>query len=476
MSEQKNSPESGRVSPYIPCGPFQIRFPFIHYRIEKSEFIQGLIIGSTALVGTYFLTEYFGLPYELAYTIVIIEAFMYIFHGTLGDPVVPGWITAALPLVLAFVSNYTLGPERIQAMMALQILVAAIFIFMSVTHLATRFVNWVPDSIKAGILLAAPISVIQGQLGPKGGLVNFPISLLGGFIFLTVIMFSLSYQRLRKNLRFLDFLAQYGSLFPYLFAMFLGIAVGELDVPQVEMGTFLKIPDISAMMSTTSIFAVGVPTTNMFISAFPLAIICYIIAFGDFVTTDTLIKEAQESRNDEKIELDSDRSNLISGIRNLILGLFCPYPLMAGPLWAGLTVSVCQRYKEGKKAMESLIGGMTSFRLATFLCVIIIPVTTFMKPVYVVGGPIALLFQAIVCAKIGMDYCHTNEDRMIGGMMAAVLAFCGAAWGLLAGAVLYLMLKDISFDRNTSLRRKKAEEHLEVKADRANAEDLVDPE
>ena len=31
--------------PYIPFGPFQIRFPFIHYKIESVEFIQGLILG-----------------------------------------------------------------------------------------------------------------------------------------------------------------------------------------------------------------------------------------------------------------------------------------------------------------------------------------------------------------------------------------------------------------------------------------------
>ena len=29
--------------PYIPFGPFQIRLPFIHYKIESVEFIQGLI-------------------------------------------------------------------------------------------------------------------------------------------------------------------------------------------------------------------------------------------------------------------------------------------------------------------------------------------------------------------------------------------------------------------------------------------------
>lgn len=27
--------------PYIPFGPFQVRLPFIHYKLESVEFIQG---------------------------------------------------------------------------------------------------------------------------------------------------------------------------------------------------------------------------------------------------------------------------------------------------------------------------------------------------------------------------------------------------------------------------------------------------
>ena len=33
-----------------------------------------------------------------------------------------------------------------------------------------------------------------------------------------------------------------------------------------------------------------------------------------------------------------------------------------------------------------------------------------------------------VCARIGMDYCKTDRDKMIGGVMAAVLATQGTAW------------------------------------------------
>ena len=76
-----------------------------------------------------------------------------------------------------------------------------------------------------------------------------------------------------------------------------------------------------------------------------------------------------------------------------------------------MTVSVSMRYKEGKKAMKSLLGGMSSFRLATFLSVLIIPVVSFFRPIFGVGSSITLMFQAFVCARIGMDYCKSNRDK-----------------------------------------------------------------
>lgn len=88
--------------PYIPLGPFQIRFPFIHYKIESVEFIQGLILGVTALAAVPYLEQYLGIPYELAWSCIIIETMLYMLHGLLGDPVVTGWITPTLPLTIVF--------------------------------------------------------------------------------------------------------------------------------------------------------------------------------------------------------------------------------------------------------------------------------------------------------------------------------------------------------------------------------------
>lgn len=433
--------------PYIPLGPFQWRIPGIHYRIEKVEFFQGIILGATALSSIPYMTDCLGLPYELAWSCVIIEVFLYMLHGWLGDPVVPGWITPTLPFTLVFLEGFEQGPERIQAMIAVQLLVAFLFIFMGITKLADRFVRLVPASVKGGILLAAPITVIQGQLAEDSQLMIAPVATLVGTFLLAFLSFSPFCEKKRKTVKILDVMAKYGNLFPYLLAMLIGILLKELSYPELELGTIIRIPDFGEIYNTVSIFAVGVPSLSVFLKAIPLALICYVLAFGDFVTSETLVKEAQESRDDEYIDFNSSRSNLISGLRNFILGIFAPFPPLAGPLWVGMTVSVAMRYREGEKAMKSLIGGMSSFRMATFLSVILIPIVSFMKPIMGVGSAITLLFQAYVCARIGMEYCKSNTDKSIAGVMAAVLAFKGSGWALLVGILMNLTLSNMDFQK-----------------------------
>lgn len=433
--------------PYIPLGPFQWRIPGIHYRIEKVEFFQGIILGATALSSIPYMTDCLGLPYELAWSCVIIEVFLYMLHGWLGDPVVPGWITPTLPFTLVFLEGFEQGPERIQSMIAVQLLVAFLFIFMGITKLADRFVRLVPASVKGGILLAAPITVIQGQLAEDSQLMIAPVATLVGTFLLAFLSFSPFCEKKRKTIKILDVMAKYGNLFPYLLAMLIGILLKELSYPELELGTIIRIPDFGEIFNTVSIFAVGVPSLSVFLKAIPLALICYVLAFGDFVTSETLVKEAQESRDDEYIDFNSSRSNLISGLRNLILGIFAPFPPLSGPLWVGMTVSVAMRYREGEKAMKSLIGGMSSFRMATFLSVILIPIVSFMKPIMGVGSAITLLFQAYVCARIGMEYCKSNTDKSIAGVMAAVLAFKGSGWALLVGILMNLALSNMDFQK-----------------------------
>ena len=200
---------------------------------------------------------------------------------------------------------------------------------MGITKLADKFVHAVPDSVKGGILLAAPVTVMAGQLGEGGNMHKYPLAIVAGVGLLILISFSDKYQEKRKTNKFLDLVARYGNLFPYLLAMIVGLLVGELDAPGLEIGTFIRLPHFREVIDQVSIFGVGIPPVSMFVKALPLALVCYLIAFGDFVTTETLVTEAR---------------------------------------------------------------------------------------------------QAFVCARIGMDYCKSDRDKMIAGVMAAVLATQGRAW------------------------------------------------
>ncbi len=59
--------EPGGRQPYIPLGPFHLRLPFIHYRFETADYIQGLIMCAVCLGIIPVLTEYLGMPFDIAY-------------------------------------------------------------------------------------------------------------------------------------------------------------------------------------------------------------------------------------------------------------------------------------------------------------------------------------------------------------------------------------------------------------------------
>ena len=97
--------------PYWPLGIFKVRLPLVHYRWEWPECIQGILLCATCLGAIPVLTEVLGVPFEIAWGMVIINGFLYMLHAHLGDPVVPGWITPAIPLVVAWLNTYAMGPE-----------------------------------------------------------------------------------------------------------------------------------------------------------------------------------------------------------------------------------------------------------------------------------------------------------------------------------------------------------------------------
>jgi hypothetical protein len=85
-----------------------------------------------------------------------------------------------------------------------------------------------------------------------------------------------------------------------------------------------------------------------------MVVSAYIVVFGDVIQSQALLEDAQKYRPDEKIDYNPNRSHIIFGGRNLIMSIFGPDISMCGPLWAAMQVVVCERYKHGPAAMESI--------------------------------------------------------------------------------------------------------------------------
>lgn len=433
--------ELGSEQPSWKLGVFRVRLPFVHYRFESSEALQAILMCATCLGAIPILTSVLGIPFELAWSMVIINGLLYNTHALLGDPVVPGWITPSIPLTIAYLTQFEMGPVRIQALIALQLLVAFTFLFMGITGLAEKLMRIVPDSIKSGILLGAGFAAIIGEFAVEKGRFNlYPFSIAIGTLLSYFLLFSERFKEMRKNHALVNLFGKYGML-PAIFAsIIIAPLCKELPFPNIEVGSFIKIPEFSNILRQVSVFGVGFPNIDLFVKAIPMAIMVYIIAFGDFVTSGALLKEADRVRTDEKIDFNSNRSNLISGIRNLIQGILIPYVPLCGPLWAAVSAAVFERYKEGREGMDSVYSGVGTFRWMTFICVSIVPIVSLVQPTLPVALSLTLLVQGFVCTRLAMTICKDHIDMGIAGVMAAVIAVKGAAWGLGVGIILFLLL------------------------------------
>lgn len=431
--------EHGKEHPYIPLGVFKLRIPFIHTRWEWPEALQGLILVCVAMGAIPLLQEVLGCSFEVALTMMILNGILYLLHPLFGDPVFPGWITPAIPLVMGYTAGFAQGVDRIHSIIALQLCMAIVFTFMGVTGLAKKLVSKVPISLRAGIILGAGIAAVTGVIKPGGRMEGKEITILVGTLVCYMILFSYRFTVAKEKRKFLQGLSKYGMVPGFVVAAIIGPIFKEIPIPTIEWGfTPLRIKE--AISGYTVFGAPGFPPIEYFIKALPLVIAAYIIAFGDFVLAEVVTKEAEKTRGDEHIDFNPNRSNIISGIRNLIMGLFAPYAPLNGPLWAGGTIAIAERYKHGRKAMDTVFGGASSYTIAMAIAAFFTPIVSLLKPVLPAGLALTLTVQGFACAYIAMDMVKTKEERGVAGIMAIFLAFRGSAWGLAIGIILHLII------------------------------------
>lgn len=441
--------KDGAEQPFWAFGPFKVRLPFVHYRWETAEMLQALIMFVVSLGMIPLLEKYLGLPYDVALAYVVVCGIGFMLPALLGVPLVPGWITPGIPVVLLFLGNFEPGPQAIQALFALQFLVFLIFLVLGVTRLGSVLVRLIPNSMKGGIIIGAGIAALIGEIDAGGRLANTPVSLVLGSLICLYLMFSVSFKGLTERLPFARKIVNYGMVPGMLVAIFIGIAVGEYPMPDVKWG--ITAPAFGEMWNYLP-FSVGFPDAQVFLLAVPTAVIAYVIAFGDIIVGQSLMQRADELRTDEQIDNNVDRIHLVTAIRNALHAFFAPYPGLAGPLWTAVAATMAERYKYGRKAMDSIYSGAGTFWITGFIALFILPLVSFFQPVLPIALSLTLILTGHICLMVGFEQLNNNTERGIAGTMGVVLAVYGAGWGLAAGAVLYILVERTHLLKFTSVK------------------------
>src|SRR5690606_938339 len=149
---------------------------------------------------------------EAALAFCVVAGVGYLLPALMGVPLVPGWITPAIPVVLLYLQAFEPGPEAVKAMIALQILVFIIFLVLGLTGLGNKLVKIIPSSRKSGIIIGAGIAAMMGELKTGGRIDNTPISLLIGCIVSAYVLFSLSFKHFVEHSRFAKLISNFGMI------------------------------------------------------------------------------------------------------------------------------------------------------------------------------------------------------------------------------------------------------------------------
>lgn len=433
----------------------KLRLPFLHYRIEYQDFIQGAILCCVPLGITAAMVNILGMPIEVAVLMVVINNFFYLYHTSFGDPSIAGWITAGVPLYIAYLTGYDPGPERMQALIALQVLVGGIFLILGVTGITKHIIKNFPVSMRAGILLGAGFASLMRVFDPGQPFfakipVSFTVAALGSFF----ILFSSQAIRFREKYSLFAWIAGFGIAPGFVIGYATGLISGEISMPTgVFDRLFIAMP-FADMIGGFSAFGFGLPPMELWLSGISLAIIAYILAFGDILVLETMLKDCNESRTDDKISFEVSRNHLITAFRNIFQGFFVPFLALCGPQWTGGQALVVNRYKHSTPDQHpSYWGGAASIFWGMSLAMIFHPLVQLILPGKLIGFGLTLLIQGYLCVYLAFSICTTNVQRGIAGVMGAALVsanyvkiwdhafWSGPTMALIVGTVLYFVLE-----------------------------------
>ena len=426
-------------------GPFTLRIPFIHLRFRAGEFFQGMVISGATAFAAVPIAMGLGLTFEEGVALSFIAGTL-IGAGPIffGEPMAPGWVTPAVPIVIAAFAakgqfNGVYDPAVFQFMAAMCIEFTLLLFIMGITGWGKKLIEIIPNGLKAGIILGAALAAFyQVFVTDLDKLMIQPISMGLAISLCVITTFSEPFKRLALNNKFFKVVGSLGLLPGFVLAALVAFLLNEVTF-NIEWG--FRIPDVVSLFNRTSPLAIGFPSIDMYLEAIPLVVIGYTLLFGDLITGTEVLNDAQTQRPDEPLDVNLDRSHLSVAMRNFLGLLVNPFFPTQGALWTGVHVVVAERWKKGPKEMPSIFDGLGSYYLMgiPFLYVTL-PFITLMKPLMQMALTLTLILTGFACAYVAMAIPKKNSEMASALLIAVFITFFSAWIGLLIGILLSIFV------------------------------------
>ena len=440
-----NTVTNTTTSKGLKWGPFTLRIPFIHLRFRAGEFFQGMVISGATAFAAVPIAMGLGLTFEEGVALSFIAGTL-IGAGPIffGEPMAPGWVTPAVPIVIAAFAakgqfNYEYDPAVFQFMAAMCIEFTLLLFIMGITGWGKKLIEIIPNGLKAGIILGAALAAFyQVFVTDLDKLMIQPISMGLAISLCVITTFSEPFKKLALNNKFFKVVGSLGLLPGFVLAALVAFLLNEVTF-NIEWG--FRFPDVVSLFNRTSPLAIGFPSIDMYLEAIPLVVIGYTLLFGDLITGTEVLNDAQTQRPDEPLDVDLDRSHLSVAMRNFLGLLVNPFFPTQGALWTGVHVVVAERWKKGPKEMPSIFDGLGSYYLMgiPFLYVTL-PFITLMKPLMQMALTLTLILTGFACAYVAMAIPKKNSEMASALLIAVFITFFSAWVGLLMGILLSIFV------------------------------------
>ncbi|MDA0755547.1 MAG: hypothetical protein O3A43_05880 [Proteobacteria bacterium] len=435
----------------ISWGPFTLRIPFIHIKFRAGEFFQGMVISGATAFAAVPVAMGLGLSFEEGVALSFVAGTL-IASGPIffGEPMAPGWITPALPIVIAAFAtkgqfNGVYDPAVFQFMAAMCIEFTLLVFILGSTGWGKKLIQIIPNGLKAGIILGAALAAFyQVFVTDMDKLMLQPISMAVAIILCVITTFSEPFKKLaQKNILFKK-VGSLGLLPGFIIAALVAYFLKEVTF-DIQWG--FQVPDVVALFNKTSPLVIGFPSFAMYLEALPLVIIGYTLLFGDLITATEVLNDGQKSRPDEPLDINLDRSHLSIAVRNFLGLLVNPFFPTQGALWTGVHVVVVERWKKGPKEMPSIFDGLGSYYLMGLpILYFTLPFITLMKPLMQMALTLTLILTGFACAYVAMAIPKKNTEMASALLIAVFITFFSAWVGLLVGILLSILV--IGLDKN----------------------------